>query len=64
MQRLSAKDQAEFDHYYREWLEAKHKKHVGDIDKNARKMQDIMARYNIPANVPFDRIASPNEAYR
>ena len=57
-QRLSAKDQADFDHYYREWLEAKHKKHVGDIDKNARKMQDIMARYNIPANVPFDRVAS------
>ena len=57
-QRLSGKDQADFDHYYREWLEAKHKKHVGDIDKNARKMQEIMARYNIPANVPFDRIAS------
>lgn len=57
-QRLSGKDQADFDHYYREWLEAKHKKHVGDIDKNARKMQEIMARYSIPANVPFDRIAS------
>jgi hypothetical protein len=57
-QRLSAKDQADFDRYYREWLEAKHKKHVGDIDKNARKMQEIMARYNIPANVSFDQIAA------
>jgi len=23
-------------------------------------MQDIMARNNIPANVPYDRIASPD----
>ncbi len=60
---LSAKDQSDFDHYYHEWIEAKHKKHVGDIDKNAQKMQEIMARYNIPANVSFDRVAS-GEPYR
>ena len=63
-QRLSAKDRRDFDKYYRHWQDAKRKKDVDDIDKNARKMQDIMARYNIPANVPFDRIASPGEQYR
>ncbi len=58
-QRLSDKDQKDFDKAYRKWLDAKHKKDMDDVDHNARKMQNIMARYNIPANVPFDRIASP-----
>ena len=58
-QRLSADDQKQFDKAYKKWLEARHKKHNEDIDENARKMQDIMARYNIPANVAFDQIASP-----
>jgi len=62
-QRLSAKDQRDFDKYYRDWVKAKHKRDVDDIDKNARKMQDIMARYNIPANVHFDQIASAGVLY-
>ncbi len=62
-QRLSAKDQANFDKYYRDWVKAKHKKDIDDIDKNARKMQEIMARYNIPANVSFNQIASAGEPY-
>lgn len=57
-QRLSADDQKSFDKAYRDWSKARHKKDMDDVDKNARKMQKIMARYNIPANVPFDRIAS------
>jgi TRAP-type C4-dicarboxylate transport system substrate-binding protein len=57
-QRLSAKDQKEFDEHYQKWMEARRKKNINDIDKNARKMQEIMARYNIPANVPFQQIAS------
>lgn len=57
-QRLSADDQHNFDKDYKKWMDARRKNDRDDIDKNARKMQDIMARYNIPANVPFDRIAS------
>jgi hypothetical protein len=30
-----------------------------DIDKDVRHLQDIMARYSIPASIPFDQIASP-----
>ncbi len=63
-QRLSAKDQSDFDKAYRKWVNAERKKDMDDVNKNARKMEDIMARYNIPANVPFDRIASPGSAYR
>ena len=56
--RLSADDQNKFDHYYQKWVDARRKNDRDDIDKNARHMQDIMAHYNIPANVPFDRVAS------
>jgi hypothetical protein len=59
-QRLSSDDQHAFDKAYKKWVEARRKKHPEDMDENARKMQDIMARYNIPANVQFDQIASPD----
>jgi hypothetical protein len=63
-QTLSAKDQRDFDKDYQKWVDARHKKDMDDVDKNAHKMQQIMARYNIPANVPFDRIASQDAQYR
>ncbi|HYL14543.1 MAG TPA: hypothetical protein VEV41_15980 [Terriglobales bacterium] len=58
--RLSADDQQKFDKYYNNWVKATNKNDRDDIDSNARHMQDIMARYNIPANVPFAQIASPD----
>lgn len=63
-QRLSADDQKEFDKDYKHWVDARHKRDIDDIDKNARKMQEIMARYNIPANVSYDRIATTGAEYR
>jgi hypothetical protein len=62
--RLTPDDQKNFDKAYKKWVDARRKNDRDDIDSNARKMQDIMARYNIPANVPFDRIASPDVANR
>src|SRR5581483_10755943 len=62
--RLSGDDQKKFDKYYKKWADARRKNDRDDIDENARHMEDIMAHYNIPANVPFDRIASPAAAYR
>lgn len=59
-QRLSSDDQHAFDKAYKKWAEARRKHHAADEDENARRMQDIMARYNIPANVQFDQIASPD----
>lgn len=58
--RLSADDQREFDKQYANWLEDTRRNDRDDIDKDARRMQDIMARNNIPANVPYDQIASPD----
>ena len=56
---LSSDDQKNFDKAYKKWLEARHKNHKEDTDENERKMHDIMARYDIPANVPYEQIASP-----
>ncbi len=58
--RLSADDQREFDKQYANWLEDTRRNDRDDIDKDARRMQDIMAQNNIPANVPYDQIASPD----
>jgi len=64
VQRLSVNDQREFDHYYAEWLEHTRKNDQDDVAKDVARMQEIMARNNIPWNVPFDRIASPDAASR
>jgi hypothetical protein len=64
VQRLSINDQREFDHYYAEWLEHTRKNDQDDVAKDVAHMQEIMARNNIPSNVPFDRIASPDAASR
>ena len=61
---LSNDDQKAFDHAYKEWVKARHKNHKGEMDENEAKMRDIMARNNIPANVPYDQIASPGTAYK
>jgi hypothetical protein len=62
--KLREDDQHDFDRAYVNWLEDTRKNDRDDIDRDVRRMQDIMARNNIPANVPFDRIASPDAALR
>lgn len=57
--RLSPSDQHEFDKVYDKWQKDSRKNDRDDIRKDERKMQDIMARYNIPRDVPYDQIASP-----
>lgn len=62
--RLSADDQREFDKAYTKWVNDSRKNDRDDLEKDTRKMQDIMARYNIPSNVPYDQIASQNAGYQ
>jgi hypothetical protein len=65
--RLSPDDQREFDKNYSRWVDDMRSNDRDDINKDAARMQEIMARNNIPANVPFDQIASngayPNRGY-
>jgi len=57
--RLSSDDQREFDKYYTKWVNDTRKNDRDDIDRDVRKMQEIMARNNIPSGVPYAQIASP-----
>ena len=56
--RLSPDDQNKFNKEYQKWQDANAKNDRDDIDKHARNMEEIMQRYNIPPNTPFDTIAT------
>ena len=67
--RLSPDDQNKFNKEYGKWQDANARNNRGDIDKHARNLEEIMQRYNIPPNTPFDTIATvsgnvPHEDYR
>lgn len=49
---------------YKKWQEANAKNDRNDVDKHARKMEVIMARYKIPVDTPFDAVATSNEYSR
>jgi hypothetical protein len=61
--RLSAEDQEKFNKEYEHWLNDRRKNDRDDIAKHEGKMQEIMARYNIPRDVPYDLIASTRRGY-
>lgn len=56
--RLSPDDQNKFNKEYQKWQESNAKNDRDDIDKHARNMEQIMQRYNIPPDTPFDQIAT------
>lgn len=62
--RLSPDDQREFDRVYSKWVNDSRRNDRDDIQKDERKMQDIMSHYNIPSDVPYDQIATPEGGYR
>jgi hypothetical protein len=61
--RLTPVDRRDFDSYYSRWLDATRRNERDDISSNECKLQEIMARNNIPANTPFDQVASGNPIY-
>lgn len=61
--RLSPDDQKKFDKAYEHWLNDRRKGERDDIAKDEGKMQEIMARYNIPRDVPYDVLASGARGY-
>jgi len=61
--RLSPDDQNKFNKEYKEWLEERREGDRNGTAKREGKMQEIMARYNIPRDVPYDLIASSGRGY-
>jgi hypothetical protein len=55
---LSPDDQNKFNKEYAKWQEANTRNDRGDIDKHARNMEEIMQRYNLPPDTPFNQIAT------
>jgi hypothetical protein len=61
--RFSPDDQKKFDKAYEKWQQDRAKHDRDDIYKDEGKMQEIMARYNVPRDVPYDALASGNRGY-
>src|SRR5438270_6629929 len=55
---LSVDDQAQYDREYMKWVDATRRNDRDDISEHARKMQEIMTRYNVPTSVSFDQVAT------
>ena len=56
--RMSTEDQSEFNKEYQKWQQANAKNDRDDIDKHARKMEEIMRRYGLPPDTPFSAVAT------
>lgn len=56
--RLSAEDQQRFDSYYTRWQEYRRTNNREQVRSMEERMREVMARNNIPSDVPFDEIAS------
>jgi hypothetical protein len=55
---LSPEDQGRFDSYFSRWLEYRRRADWDQIRSMEGRMEDVMARYNIPRDVPYDVVAS------
>ena len=61
--RFSPDDQKKFDKAYEKWESDRAKHDRDDLAKDEGKMQEVMARYNIPRDVPYDVLVSGNRGY-
>ncbi len=55
---LSPEDQSKFDSYYERWRQYRTRHDRDQVESMEKRMREIMARYRIPADTPFDRVAS------
>ena len=60
---LRSDDQQKYDKAYEKWLRDRQKNDRDDIAKDEGKMQELMAKYNIPRDVPYNFLASSAKGY-
>jgi hypothetical protein len=58
---MSPDDQQKFDNYYSRWSTDRQNGDRDDMVSSEHHMQDLMNKYSIPADTPYDRVASQNE---
>lgn len=56
--RMSTEDQGKFDSYYSRWQQYRQTNNRDEASSMEKRMQDLMSRYGIPSNVPYDRVAN------
>jgi hypothetical protein len=56
--RLSRDDQGRFDSYFTRWVEYRRTNNADQVRSMEERMHELMDRYQIPQQVPFERIAS------
>ena len=56
--RLSSEDQSRFDSYYSRWQEYRQNNDRDQIVSMEKRMLEVYARYNIPVETPYWRVAS------
>ena len=61
--KFSPDDQKKFDKAYEKWLKDREENDRDDLAKDEGKMQEVMARYNIPRDVPYHMLASSARGY-
>jgi hypothetical protein len=61
--RFSPDDQKKFDKAYEKWRSDRAKHDRDDYAKDEGKLNEIMAKYNIPRDVPYDALVSGNRGY-
>ena len=62
--RLSGDDQHRFDSYYSRWQDYRRANDRDQTISMEKRMQDVYAHYNIPAETPYWRVASNGRAGR
>jgi hypothetical protein len=58
---LSPDDQRKFDSYYSRWIDYQRTNNRDQAGSMEKRMRDLMARYRIPQDVPFSRVASQGQ---
>lgn len=59
-QQMSPDDQQKFDNYYSRYMQDRQNSDRDDMVSSEHHMQDLMNKYSIPADTPYDQIASQN----
>jgi hypothetical protein len=57
---MSPDDQQKFDNYYSRWVQDKQNGDRDDMVSSEHHMQDLMNKYAIPADTPYEQVVSQN----
>src|SRR6266581_5210681 len=63
-QRMTTDDEERFNGYYSRWLQDRQTNDRDDMISMEHRMQDLMNKYSIPPDTPYDQVAAQNAAPR